>query len=316
MDNSGKNKIKFIGLKSTDVHASFNSGYNAVLTINSTGETLTIKDFKYYDTYRNFTLEFDDITVAAGAEGSPFFDIIGTKDNDTINMFYGNGSAFGGDGDDTINGTGGNDFIDGGAGNDAAYGGNGNDTYVFTRGSGNDTIQDSAGTNKIFFRDLSPEDVYVTYPNSGYDAIITIAETGETLTIKDFRYYTTYRNFSLEFKDGTEAHIDYDTREIIVDAEEIIEQTLTEYLCNICSDEISSGELASDSTVITDMTESAAIGEENRAVSDISNIQAMILAENMSAFSNESQIYDGIAIEDITADPAVLDQLLIGSDIQ
>ena len=229
-------------------------------------------------------------------------------------MFYGGGSAFGGEGNDTINGTGGNDIIDGGAGNDTLYGGNGNDTYVFTSGSGNDTLRDYSGTNKIFFKDLAPEEVYVTYPNSGYDAIITIAETGETLTIKDFRYSAAYRNFTLEFKDGIEAHIDFDAREIVVDTEEVIEQTLTAYLSNIYSNEMLSNELTADNTVITDMTDSVAIGEEN--VSDISNIQAMILAENMSAFSNESNISDSITIGDILADNTAAAQLLVSSDMQ
>ena len=314
-DYSGANTIKFAGLKSTGVHAAFDgSSYNAIITVNSTGETLTIKDFKYNDNYRKYTLVFEDKTVAAGAEGSPLFNIIGTESDETINMFYGGGSAFGGEGNDTINGTGGNDTIDGGAGNDILYGGNGNDTYVFTSGSGNDTLRDYSGTNKIFFKDLSPEEVYVTSPNSGYDAIVTIAETGETLTIKDFRYSASYRNFTLEFKDGTEAHIDFATREIVIDTEEVIEQTLTEYLSNIYTNEMLSSELTADSTVITDMTDSVAIGEAN--VSDISNIQAMILAENMSAFSNESNISDGIAIGDILADNTAAAQLLVSSDMQ
>ncbi|MBR3666078.1 MAG: hypothetical protein IKN66_02835, partial [Ruminococcus sp.] len=46
-DYNGANTIKFAGLKSTDVHAAYDgSSYNAIITVNSTGETLTIKDFK------------------------------------------------------------------------------------------------------------------------------------------------------------------------------------------------------------------------------------------------------------------------------
>jgi len=36
----------------------------------------------------------------------------------------------------------------------------------------------------------------------------------------------------------------------------------------------------------------------------------------MSAFSNDSQISDGIKIADITSDPSALDQLLINSSMQ
>lgn len=42
----------------------------------------------------------------------------------------------------------------------------------------------------------------------------------------------------------------------------------------------------------------------------------MILAENMSAFSNDSKISDSMKISDITADSSALDQLLINSSMQ
>ena len=42
----------------------------------------------------------------------------------------------------------------------------------------------------------------------------------------------------------------------------------------------------------------------------------MILAENMSAFSSESQISNAINIADITAETSALDQLLVNSSVQ
>ncbi len=42
----------------------------------------------------------------------------------------------------------------------------------------------------------------------------------------------------------------------------------------------------------------------------------MILAENMSAFSNDSQISNGINIGDITAESSALDQILVNSSLK
>ena len=39
----------------------------------------------------------------------------------------------------------------------------------------------------------------------------------------------------------------------------------------------------------------------------------MILAENMSAFSDDSNVYDNTNITDITADTSALDQLIVSS---
>ena len=77
-----------------------------------------------------------------------------------------------------------------------------------------------------------------------------------------------------------------------------------------------SGELIADNTVIADVADSVSIGDESDEISDIANVQAMILAENMSAFSNDSQISDGIKIGDITSDSSALDQLLVNSALK
>ncbi len=50
-------------------------------------------------------------------------------------------------------------------------------------------------------------------------------------------------------------------------------------------------------------------------ISEITDKQVLILTENMSAFSNDSQISDSINIGDITSDSSALDQLLINSSL-
>ena len=48
----------------------------------------------------------------------------------------------------------------------------------------------------------------------------------------------------------------------------------------------------------------------------MTDIQALLLAENMSAFTSENQVSNGININDITADTSALDQLLVNSSMQ
>ena len=221
-DNSGKNKIVFKGLNSNDVYVTYpSSGYDAILHVIETGETLTIQNFRFSAAYREFTLVFEDKTIGVAETGSPFLDIRGTENDETIPMFFGNGSAYGYEGNDVINGTNGNDFIDGGAGNDALngnngddrldgsigddtlFGGVGNDTYIFGKGYGNDVMSDNSGANTIIFKDLDSTDMYVTYPSTGYDAVLHVIGSDDTLTIQDFRFSTAYRNFTLVFEDKT-----------------------------------------------------------------------------------------------------------------
>ena len=103
--------------------------------------------------------------------------------------------------------------------------------------------------------------------------------------------------------------------DIIEEEEVVVEQTAAEYLSDLYADDMFSGELTTDNTVIAEVKDSMSISDENDEISDIANVQAMILAENMSAFSNDNQISDGIKLGDITADSSALDQLLINSSL-
>ncbi len=67
----------------------------------------------------------------------------GDEGSDTLHGDAGNDILTGGAGRDTLNGGAGNDIISGGAGNDTLNGGAGDDVYVFNRGDGEDTINDT-----------------------------------------------------------------------------------------------------------------------------------------------------------------------------
>ncbi len=81
----------------------------------------------------------DDIS---GGDGDD--DLFGGDGNDTLRGGAGDDYLFGGDGDDLIEGGAGDDVLTGGLGDDILRGGLGNDTYIFNRGDGHDTIDESA----------------------------------------------------------------------------------------------------------------------------------------------------------------------------
>ncbi|WP_295080329.1 calcium-binding protein, partial [Ruminococcus sp.] len=163
---------------------------------------------------------------------------------------------------------------------------------------------------------IKPEDITVTRDKN--DMVLLVGNKGDSLRIvNQFSNYK-YQVENFEFADGTVAHIDLNKSEFVIDIEGTVtvEQTAAEYLSNLYTDDVFSGELTTDNAVISEVTDSMSIGDESDDISDIANIQAMVLAENMSAFSNESQISDGINISDITSDSSALDQLLVNSSMQ
>lgn len=91
---------------------------------------------------------------------------------------------------------------------------------------------------------------------------------------------------------------------------EDMEQNGAELLDELYSGDAS--ELAEEmSAIISDVTESAAISGESDKLAEMTDIQAMLLAENMSAFGGGSQISDSVDFGDITPDTSALDQILV-----
>ena len=141
-------------------------GDDLILKIKETGETVTIKNYLYYDRYKMGKIEFEDGTVL-------FEDIVntikenpvlieGTENNDSINYSgsaskwmrvnvkagSGNDTIYTGIEDDYIEGGAGNDYINSGSGNDEVYGGEGNDTIYGE--NGNDKLYGGAGDDKLY----------------------------------------------------------------------------------------------------------------------------------------------------------------------
>ncbi|MBR1382995.1 MAG: hypothetical protein IJ555_04180 [Ruminococcus sp.] len=111
--------------------------------------------------------------------------ILAGSGNDNVISNSGNDTLYGNAGDDMLDGGSGDDYLDGGSGNDTLIGRNGNDTYIFGRGYGQDTINESNGNSSndrvVFADDVSVDDV--EFKRSGNDLVISINDTDDSLRI-------------------------------------------------------------------------------------------------------------------------------------
>ena len=333
-DGSGVNKIKFVGLNPEDMSVYYPaSGNDAILTVTETGETLTIQEFRKHLQYRNFTLEFDDsVEMTLDEIGSPFLNVIATDETETVISYYGNSKVqalggddtitgstgvdeiYGGDGNDNINSGGGNDLINGGAGNDTLYGDTGNDTYVYGIGYGNDVISgDGYGANIIKLVGLNPEDISVSYSDDNNDMIFTLIDTGETLTIQSISFRYQYRSYTFEFDDGTIATIGYRSTNIVYDYSNRIEQTNAELLSDLYSDDGIISNCSSDINNEETFNIHESVSSDSENVYNQTDVQVMLIAENMSLFGAESKISEGVSLSSFGDNSLVTTQMFAGS---
>ena len=137
------------GITADDLLVTFD-GDNLVLTIGTTGQTVTLQ---------NWPVTSQPMTSATLNDGTSFdFPvIIGTDANDT--QLYGNGGndiILGLDGDDVLSGGAGNDTLDGGYGRDTLNGGDGDDHLIGDDGDdylngddGNDSLDGGYGGDTL-----------------------------------------------------------------------------------------------------------------------------------------------------------------------
>ena len=136
--------------------------------------------------------------------------------------------------------------------------------------------------------------------------IISVDGTDDVLTISNFKWGQS--TFTFKFADGAEGYVDKETWQLVLTKqpdliEEDTEQMGAELLESLYEDDaFLSDFLTEDSTVIDDVTESAPLNEESDDIADMTDIQAMLLAENMSAFGDDSQVSDSMNMTDMTAD--------------
>jgi Ca2+-binding RTX toxin-like protein len=144
-------KIRFVGIASTDVTTSIGAGGSFVFTINNTGETLTILA---ESEFTNFTkIIFSDTEWNAAQFQARWTVAAATSGNDVINGFLGNDVIDGGDGDDVLQGGQNSGTPQTGLGYDTLNGGNGNDTLTL-ESSDNDRANGGDGDD-IFRFDMT-----------------------------------------------------------------------------------------------------------------------------------------------------------------
>ncbi|WP_265738316.1 calcium-binding protein, partial [Pseudomonas lijiangensis] len=103
----------------------------------------------------------------------------------------------------------GNDQLDGGLGNDYLYGGEGSDTYRFSRGWGQDSINNhDSSTGKVdaieFAADILPTDIIIT--RSGNDLVLSLKNSTDRITVSSYFQndgVTPYVLEQIRFADGT-----------------------------------------------------------------------------------------------------------------
>ncbi|MCJ2163449.1 MULTISPECIES: calcium-binding protein [unclassified Pseudodesulfovibrio] len=168
-------------------------GNDLVITINSTGETLTIDDqFKLTGVSsmdnRIEEFHFDDGTIMYSHE-------------------FGRLTTIGTAGDDIIYGSNCYDTLIGGAGNDTLIGKSYSDIYMIGAGSGHDVIQESVrniihpDTDIVKFGEgITPGDVIAS--RSGDNLVLTI-NGADSLTVEDCFFTESKEIEEFHFEDGT-----------------------------------------------------------------------------------------------------------------
>lgn len=325
-DASGYNTIALSGLDISS--ASFSRSGND-LTISFGGDAIVL--MQYYDFY-NFNINGTDVSALInslhGSDNDDWMNVANTNGdslygeggNDNLSGNSGNDSLYGGIGNDTLNGNDGDDILDGGEGDDWLYGGNGNDTYIFGKGYGDDTIEDWGGSSKVVFKNVSSDDVTVS---NLWDSTLemTVNSTGDKLTINGYKW--NQGGYTFEFANGATGTVNRDTWELELNqpaenSEEEIIQTNANILDDMYSDESTAFGLldGQNDTVISEVSDSVSVADATEEIADQTDIQVMILTENMSAFANEDNISESTNLMDLATGTSSLDQLLVGTSVQ
>lgn len=336
------NTILIHGYTAADMHNTRMANNDLVIDFGiDTGDRLIIQGFFNFNSNRDFNFVFDDETVLGqhdiqavsapivGTDGDDWLSVQGDDDgiihagagNDGLSGGSGNDELYGEDGDDTLYGNDGNDTLDGGTGNDSLNGGNGEETYIFAKGYAQDTINEWGSDHSIVeLTDINSDEITVSNQWEA-NLLISVNSTDDVLTISNFKWGQS--TFTFRFADGAEGYVDKDTWQLVLtkqpDVIEDTEQIGAELLESLYEDDTIMSDFftedGADSTVITDVTESTALDGDSNDISDMTDIQVMLLAENMSAFGNDDQVYDSMNFGDITVDTTSLDQLLVNTPI-
>lgn len=338
-DDHGDDTIIFKAGYGTDT-ISDAAGHNTILLSGLSIESAVMSRINGSDLQISFGA--DNIIIKQYFDGAGFqnFNINGTMINDLITDLHGSDSndwmsawsdsgvtIHGEGGNDTLYGGNGDDVLDGGTGDDWLYGGNGNDTYIFGKGYGNDTIEDWGGSSTVKFKDVNSGDVTIT---NLWDSTLemTVNGTEDKLTINGYKW--NQGGYTFEFADGAVGTVNKDTWELEltqtvnntalaeapIKSEADTIQTNADILSSLYADDGIESDIFSDSENKALLDSAVVSVNETEEIADQTDLQVMILTENMSAFVNEDNISDGINVLDPANDTAVMNQMLVDSQIR
>ena len=100
------------------------------------------------------------------------------------------------------------------------------------------------------------------------------------------------------------------------------EETIIQNNADVLNDIYSDDSLTTDNideyanTVIPEMADASAVSEENDNLSAQSDIQVMILAENMAGFADENKVSEGVNFSDTNENANSMNQLMINTQAQ
>lgn len=240
IDGEGINIISFgAGLLQNAMTAYRHNWNDLMIVFEGVEDTLIIRGYFDSESNRNFEVRFADGTRYAyddaenpikqvhAAEYDDWMTawsdngivLHGDGGNDNLTGGAGDDMLFGGIGNDTLNGNDGDDILDGGEGSDFLYGGLDNDTYRFGIGYGSDIIEDNDGDNKVELIGIDSDAVSFEMTDSG-ELVITVAESGDVLTIRNFDS----ERFTFEFADEVSGMFNVETGEFerILSEEELV----------------------------------------------------------------------------------------------
>ncbi len=219
-DLSAVDVLEMADVASADVTLG-RSGNNLILTVDSSGEQITITN-RFYSSAYGYGVEFiefsDGVAIEVLNDAASTIVTTGTSANNSLSGWAFADEMYGLAGNDSLYGNDGEDTLVGGAGNDYLQGRDDADTYLWGLGDGNDTIYDTetdtTPTDRLLFSDVGPGDISLT--RSGNNLLITIhGPSGEETIQVTNQFYAVLDSESglysdngygielIEFSDGT-----------------------------------------------------------------------------------------------------------------
>ncbi|PNA02786.1 hypothetical protein C1X30_23570 [Pseudomonas sp. FW305-BF6] len=179
------------------------SGNNLVFRLQGGSDRITVSNF-FSAGYK-----IDEVRFANGvvwtAQQIMGVVMVSTDGNDELHGYGSDDLLSGGLGDDVLYGEAGNDILDGGAGNDVLNGGAGSDIYRFSRGWGQDIINNyDSATGRVdvieFFGNINPEELVLTRSDS--HLVISLRNSSDKITVRYF-FSSGYQLEEIRFASGT-----------------------------------------------------------------------------------------------------------------